>query len=100
MRSATALAVTFEDTVAAQKKQIARSIKPVAGIEALPQRIGPKRKVLLIVPPEVDHLDDFQPAEDAIVALVALLLGRLRVLRFGPATAIAGSSREFPHLMV
>lgn len=45
-------AVAFDEAAAeAKKKKIARAIKPVAGPECLPPRIGPERRVLLIVPP-------------------------------------------------
>ena len=50
MDGSSSLAAFDEVAAEAQKKQITRAIKPVAGI-SLPARIGPPRKVLLIVPP-------------------------------------------------
>ena len=53
MTGASNLAALDFDEVAAEarKKQIVRAIKPVAGMEVLPPRVGPPRKVLLVVPP-------------------------------------------------
>ena len=47
----TAVAEFDEVAAEAQKKIITRAIKPTSGIETLPPRIGPRRRVLLIVPP-------------------------------------------------
>lgn len=45
-------ALAFDEAAAEEKKKsIARAIKPVAAPEELPPRIGPKRRVLLVVPP-------------------------------------------------
>jgi anaerobic magnesium-protoporphyrin IX monomethyl ester cyclase len=48
---ARALAEFDEAAAEAQKKRLLRAIKPVSGRQALPPRIGPTKRVLLIVPP-------------------------------------------------
>ena len=50
--TAPAAVPAFDEAAAeALKKQLVKAIKPTSGIETLPPRVGPARRVLLIVPP-------------------------------------------------
>lgn len=92
-----------------QKKLIARAIKPVSGIQALPARSGPVRRVLLIVPPGTmeEHVGRLSGAAGELPMLgLAYIAAALRdqghevrvidyEVRGWPMSRVADDIREF-----